>query len=1095
MTQPHTAGARPGASGRCALVSQVGIGKSRNSLASAILSVVLLMVPGALDHSLAHSQVSSQPAAQTTRAPSGAVVSYLKLPLRFEANRGQTDKRVRFISRGLGYNVFLTSREAVLVLAAPIANQGQKRGERLPSEATASPRTPPAVVRLDLTGANSHPAITPEDLLPARSNYFIGNDPSKWRTGVPSYAKVRYLDVYPGIDLIYYGNQRRLEHDFVVAPGADPGRITLHLRGVSKLRIDGGDLVIRTAQGELRLLKPEIYQESQGSRQSVSGGYVLRGGNRIGFKVAGFDRSRPLVIDPVLSYSTFLGGDYSDQAFGIALDSGGNAYVTGVTFSSDFPVTSGVFQTTLLANIDGCSNGEKVVDSGQGNAFVTKLNSTGTALVYSTYVGGTCADAANAIAVDSSGNAYITGVTGSTNFPTTSGAFQTSKASTHYNAFVTELNPTGTALIYSTYLGGNVIDEGNGIAVDSSGNSYVTGETYSTTFPTTSGAFQTSIPNSNDYPSAFVSKFNPTGTALVYSTYLGGNDGDEAFAIAVDSSDNAYVTGVTDSTNFPTTSGALRTTLGSSNGNAFVTKLNSTGTALLYSTYLGGSGGDNGNGIAVDSSGNAYVTGLTSSTDFPTSAGAFQTALAGTGNAFVTKLNPTGAAPLYSTYLGASGGASGYSIAVDSSGNAYVTGMTSSTVFPTTSGAIQTTLGTIDGNAFVTELNSTGSGLVYSTYLGGSGNVSAGYGDAGFGIAVDSSGNAYVTGQTASANFPVTPGAFQTVQSPLGNSGKLYAAFVAEIVPSSLTNQTITVTTAAPASAADGSSFMVAATASSDLPVSIAASGACSGTGTGSATITMTAATGTCTVTYSQAGNSTYAAAPTVTSMTAATAATLTSQTITVTTAAPASAADGSSFMVAATASSDLPVSIAASGACSGTGTGSATITMTAATGTCTVTYSQAGNSTYAAAPNVTSMTAATAATLTSQTITVTTAAPASAADGSSFMVAATASSDLPVSIAASGACSGTGTGSATITMTAATGTCTVTYSQAGNSTYAAAPNVTSSTQATNAVTAPTFTLELDNWSADRSAWRIGAIHHHRRSAKRNLLRVNYFHG
>jgi hypothetical protein len=1127
MTQLHRVGARLSAFGHGALILLMSNRKSGSTLASTILSVALLVATGALDKPLAHSQASStaipqlttglistvagqylsgagdhsgagataslrgqslervsqpapgsaQAAAQAAHAPSGPVARYLKLPLRFEANRGQADQRVRFISRGLGYNLFLTSREAVLVLATPVAKQSAP-GDQLQPEATASPRTPPAVVRLELTGANRRPAITEEDPLPTKSNYFIGNDPNKWRTKIPNYAQVRYRDVYPGIDLIYYGNQRRLEHDFVVAPGADPGRIALGLRGVSKLRIEGGDLVMSTAQGELRLLKPEIYQSLEGSRHSVPGGYVFKGDNRVGFEVAEFDHRRPLVIDPVLSYSTFLGGDYSDRAFGIALDSSGNAYVTGVTFSSDFPVTSGAFQTTLLANIDGCSNGEKVIDGGQGNGFVAKLNSTGTALIYSTYVGGTCADAANAIAVDSSGNAYITGVTGSTNFPTTSGAFQTSKASTHYNAFVTKLNSTGTALLYSTYLGGNVIDEGNGIALDSGGNAYVTGETNSTNFPTTSGAFQTSIANSDDYPSAFVSKFNPTGTALVYSTYLGGNGGDEAFGIALDSSGNAYITGLTASTNFPTTSGAFRTTLGSSNGNAFVTKLNSTGAALLYSTYLGGSGGDNGNGIAVDSSGNAYVTGLTSSTDFPTTSGAFQTALAGTGNAFVTKLNSSGAALLYSTYLGGSGGASGYSIAVDSSGNAYVTGATSSTVFPTTSGAIQTTLGTIYGNAFVTELNSTGSALVYSTYLGGSGNVSAGYGDAGLGIALNSSGNAYVTGLTASANFPVTPGAFQTVQSPLGNPGKLYAAFVAEIVPSNLTNQTITVTTAAPASADDNSTFMVAATASSDLPVSIAASGACSGSGTGSATITMTAATGTCTVTYSQAGNSTYAAAPTVTSMTTATAAALTSQTITVTTAAPASAADNSTFMVAATASSDLPVSIAASGACTGSGTGSATITMTAATGTCTVTYTQEGDSTYAAAPTVTSMTTATAATLTSQTITVTTAAPASAADNSTFMVAATASSDLPVSIAASGACTGSGTGSATITMTAATGTCTVTYTQAGNSTYAAAPTVTSSTTATAAaLTSQTITVTTaaPASAADNSTFMVAA--------------------
>jgi hypothetical protein len=800
------------------------------------------------------------PSRSNPAASSRVKVQLDQLPLRFEANRGQADKRVRFISRGPGYTLFLTSREAVLSLATPAAKQGAP-GKRMQPEAAASPRTPPAVVRLELTGANRHPAITEEDQLPTKTNYFIGNDPTKWRTNIPNYAQVRYRDVYPGIDLIYYGNQHRLEHDFVVAPGADPAQINFALHGVSKLHMVGGDLVMSAAHGELRLLKPVIYQSSGGSRHSVPGGYVLKSGNRVGFKVAEFDRQLPLVIDPVLSYSTYLGGDGDDQGYSIAVDSSGNAYVAGSTSSTNFP-TSNAYQS---------SYGGGVFD-----AFVTKFSPDGS-LVYSTYLGGSAEDAAHSIFVDSSGNAYVTGTTYSTNFPVTPGVFQTALANSNGgNAFVTKLNSTGTALVYSTYLGGgsggSFGDVGWGITVDSSGNTYVAGITGSGTFPTTPGAFQTANANSNG-GNAFVTKLNSTGTALVYSTYLGGsNNGlgitpNGAANIAVDSSGDAYVTGQTESINFPTTPGAFQTTGGGFETSAFVTKLNSTGTALIYSTYLGGT--DYGLGIAVDSGGNAYVTGWTGSSTFPTTPGAFQTTFGGNRNAFVTELNPTGTALVYSTYLGGTGqngftADTGNAITLDSSDDAYITGFTNSTNFPTTSGAYQTSLLSTQDNAFVTELNSTGTALVYSTYLGGS-NL-----DTGSGIAVDSNGNMYVTGETNSDNFPTTSDAFQASLSGPQN------AFVAKIsAASTLTSQTITVTDAAPASAADDSTFMVAATASSDLPVSISASGACTGSGTGSATITMTAATGTCTVTYTQAGNGTYAAAPTLNNMTTATAAVL----------------------------------------------------------------------------------------------------------------------------------------------------------------------------------------------------------------------------
>jgi len=687
------------------------------------------------------------------------VNSYGRLPLSFEANRGRTDSQVKFMSRGQGYTLFLTRRaETVLVLRKPAPQRDLLKPAALVSvPATLNPDAagPPAIVRMKLVGANAKPRAEALDELPGKANYFIGNDPKKWRTNVPLYAKVRYRDVYPGVDLMYYGNQRQLEHDFIVAPGADPRSITLNLAGAEKLSLDPqGALVLVVKDGELRLGKPHTYQDVDGARREISGGYVLKNAHRVGFQVAAYDASRPLVIDPTLFYSTYLGGSSNEHGLGIAVDAAGNACVTGYTLSTNFPTTSAAIQSA---------------NQGSYDAFVTKLNPAGSApLVYSTYLGGSSDDYGVGIAVDATGNAYVTGYTHSTNFPTTPGAFQTANQG-GYDAFVTKLNPTGTApLLYSTYLGGSSDEQGLGIAVDAAGNAYVTGYTQSTNFPTTSGAFQTANQGLVD---AFVTKLNPTGSApLVYSTYLGGNDQEQGDGIAVDAPGNAYVTGYTHSTNFPTTPGAFQTA-NQGGYDAFVTKLNPTGSApLVYSTYLGGNDLDQGRGIAVDAAGNAYVAGYTQSTNFPTTSGVFQPAPAGgLTDAFVTKLNPTGSAPLvYSTYLGGSSGDAGFGIAVDSIGNAYVTGYTHSTNFPTTAGAIQSAnQGGYD--AFVTALNPLGTApLIYSTYLGGSSD------DIGHGIAVDA-GNAYVTGDTESTNFPTTPGAFQTAD------GGLSDAFAAKI--------------------------------------------------------------------------------------------------------------------------------------------------------------------------------------------------------------------------------------------------------------------------------------------------------------------------
>ena len=495
--------------------------------------------------------------------------------------------------------------------------------------------------------------------------------------------------------------------------------------------------MIQGGEDEVRLHKPVVYQTAvnqgaEGSaRHFVDGHYVLKGDNRVSFEVASYDPGKTLVIDPVLVYSTYLGGDAGS---GIAVDPSGNAYVTGSTSSSNFP-TANPFQA---------------VYGGFTDAYVAKLNPDGSALVYSTYLGGRDSDYGYGIAVDSAGNAYVTGYTESTDFPTAH-ALQDFRAG-ELDAFVAKLTPDGSALVYSTYLGGygGMFEQsyGYGIAVDASGNAYVTGQTGSPSFPTAS-PLQAVF---GGYLDAFVAKLNPTGSALVYSTYLGGSDYDNGYGIAVDSAGNAYVTGGTVSTDFPTAN-PLQAVLGGGQ-DVFVAKLNPTGSALVYSTYLGGSDFDRGFGIAADSSGNAYVTGQTNSVDFPT-ANALQPVYGGGpafdpiemgGDVFVAKLNPTGSALAYSTYLGGSNGDEGYGIAVDSAGNAYVTGVTLSTDFPTASPLQAVLWGPND--SFVAKLNPTGSALAYSTYLGGSGSES------GSGIAVDSTGNAYVTGGTASTNFP-----------------------------------------------------------------------------------------------------------------------------------------------------------------------------------------------------------------------------------------------------------------------------------------------------------------------------------------------------
>ena len=673
---------------------------------------------------------------------------YGDLPLQFEANRGQMDQRVKFLWRGHARSLFLTAGEAVLVSTSRAPHTARAPGlmkRTMPAGDTAiNNKHAQFALRMVYVGANSAPHIVGAQELPGKANYFIGRDPAKWRTNVATYARVQYQDLYPGIDLVYYGTQRQIEYDFVVRPGADPNRIVLDFEGADRLDVDAhGDLVLHTAGGVVRQRRPLIYQEVDGVRRAILGGYVKLDGTQVSFRVAAYDTRRPLVIDPALVYSTFLGGSAPDFGLGIAVDAAGNAYVTGETTSADFPTTPGAFDTTLNGGFGG-------------DAFVTKLSGSGTALVYSTFLGGSGTDFGTGIAVDAAGNAYVTGRSGSPDFPTTPGAFDTTFNGIE-DAFVTKLDAAGSALVYSTFLGGSLVDQGLGIAIDAAGNAYVTGATLSADFPTTPGAFSTTFTGASyGVGDAFVTKLNAAGSALVYSTFLGGSGSDYGQGIAVDDSGNAYVTGATLSADFPTTPGAFDTTYHGT-GDAFVTKLNAAGTALVYSTFLGGSGADGGSGIAVDAAGNAYVAGATFSADFPTTPAAFDTTYnGGVGDAFVTKLNVAGTALVYSTFLGGSGEDDARGIALDAGGNAYVTGPTLSADFPTTPSAFDSTFnGATD--VFVTKLNVAGSGLVYSTFLGGSGI------DGGQAIAVDGSGDAYVTGFTTSADFPTTPGAFDTI--------------------------------------------------------------------------------------------------------------------------------------------------------------------------------------------------------------------------------------------------------------------------------------------------------------------------------------------
>jgi uncharacterized protein (TIGR03437 family) len=705
------------------------------------------------------------------------------LPLRFEENRGQAPPAVRFLSRGPNYSFTIRPSRYRLTWTDP----------RLATT---------AALETTFVGANARGRLQALEPLPTSTNYLVGDSPRRWHTDVPNYGKVRVNGLYPGIDLVFYGKESTLEYDFVLRPGANSRAIQFEISGANRVYVDGsGDLVLSTVAGDVRWKKPNVYQEADGVRKTIDGRFELAGRRRVRFHVGEYDRGRALVIDPVLAYASYFGSSNNSSggfelARAIGVDPAGNVYIAGTTASNNLPVTTGVVQT----NYGGATAQDHYF---VGDVFVAKFTAAG-AVSYVTYLGGSGDDTATSLAVDPAGDVYLTGITDSKDFVTTPGVLQPSfkgfggnLCAMYGDAFVAKLNPSGSKLIYSTYLGGSMDDAGMAIAIDGAGNAYVAGWTLSTDFPVVA-AFQSKFGGGNGEPGkpacnglpatdtgdAFVAKLNPSATALIFSTYLGGSHDDAASTIAVDPSGNVYVGGATLSPNFPATKGALQTIFRGidrqnaffNTGDAFVTKFDASGSKLDYSTFLGGRGDDAIAHIVVDKTGTVYAAGSTSSPDFPVTSNAVQGTYSGyvtlpflieqnVGDAFVVRLDAAGANLLYSTFLGGSANDAAGGIAVDPSGLIYLVGATDSTDFPVTANAAQPKFAGDDtstiidyfpvGDGFFAVIDPNLKTAVYSTYYGA-------LLDEGFaGIAMDTNGNVWITGGTQSSGLTVTQNAFQ----------------------------------------------------------------------------------------------------------------------------------------------------------------------------------------------------------------------------------------------------------------------------------------------------------------------------------------------
>lgn len=816
---------------------------SSGSLMSRILCGVLATLTLA---SVSTASSALGPASSSEQARVGA--DYGKVPLSFEANHGQTDPRVQFLSRGPGYGLFLTPSEAVLELEQLPAG-AKKFAIGKDGKPAIQPAPETSVLRMKLVGGNASASVSAQDLLPGTVNYFRGNNPGNWATDVPTYKRVSYTGVYPGVDLVYYGNQRQLEYDFVVAPGADPKQIALSFSGATPKIDSHGNLILAGNKVETSFNKPVVYQMAGDTRVSVESAYQLRG-KQVRFALGTYNHSKPLVIDPVLTYGTFLGGSLDDRGVAIAADDAGNAYIVGDTVSTNFPLVD-AYQSTN----HNTSNGWVV--------FVSKLNPAGTALIYSTFLGGVADSHAFGMTIDSTGNVYVAGYTGAGDYPVTAGAFQTvcganvdtsngghvrsngCGPSAGTSGFLTKLSPSGNSLVYSTFLSGNNFNDITSVAINTAGEAYVTGNTNASCgagpyypaafgedswncFPTTTGALQTEL-NGAFHPAssawAFFSKFSADGSSLLYSSLFAAPQGsapgngsleNDAYAVAVDTDGNGYISG-TGGYGLPTTTGAFYVPPANSSSvvppyPAFVAKFNPTlsgSASLVYSTFLG-SAAQTANatnyrnvatGMVVDASGSAIVTGYTQNAcGYPTTPGAYLPSSSTAGNGgtgcqdgFVTKLTPDGTALVWSTLLGSGTNPSVsntqlYALALGSNGNVYVTGVTGGGTFP-----VVNPIHTASGGSVLAELDPTASNLLFSTYLGSYGTSGYGGTDVATGVATDTNGNMYVTGRMDSntLTIPTTTGALQTTYQ-----GGSYDAFVLKIAPTATSTTTLALSSA-----------------------------------------------------------------------------------------------------------------------------------------------------------------------------------------------------------------------------------------------------------------------------------------------------------